>query len=102
MTHEHDTARLSDYLDGELGSRAAARLEAHLAECPTCADALAELQAVRDAAGALPVIMATSNDRSESITRAMERRANDYITKPIKREAVFTIIEKNVFNKEAA
>jgi hypothetical protein len=32
----------------------------------------------------------------------LEVGMNDYITKPIKREAVFTIIEKNVFSKEAA
>ena len=32
----------------------------------------------------------------------LEVGMNDYITKPIKREAVFAIIEKNVFKKEAA
>ena len=54
MTNQHDTARLSDYLDGDLGPGERAALEAHLAECPECARTLAELRAVVQEAGELP------------------------------------------------
>lgn len=54
MTNQHDTARLSDYLDGELGPVAREELEAHLAGCPECARTLAELRAVAEEAGQLP------------------------------------------------
>lgn len=51
---EHDTTRLSDYLDGELPESEAAELEAHLAECRECASTLVELRAVVEGAGRLP------------------------------------------------
>lgn len=54
MTNEHDTARLSDYLDGEISQQERGELEAHLAECPECARALEELRTVVIAAGQLP------------------------------------------------
>lgn len=54
MTNQHDTARLSDYLDGELQPTERAELEAHLAECRACADTLEELRAVVTEAGRLP------------------------------------------------
>ncbi len=54
MTNEHDTARLSDYLDGELPPAERAELEAHLAGCEACATALAELRAVVSEADRLP------------------------------------------------
>lgn len=56
MTSEHDTARLSDYLDGELSAPERAELEAHVAECTTCARTLTELGAVVEAADRLPAI----------------------------------------------
>ncbi len=54
MTNQHDTARLSDYLDGELSPAERAELEAHLAACEACAATLEELRAVVTEAGRLP------------------------------------------------
>lgn len=51
---EHWTDRLSAYIDADLEAGEAERLEAHLATCPACATALAELRAVVTAAAALP------------------------------------------------
>jgi anti-sigma factor RsiW len=42
---------LADYLEGALPSRDAARLDAHLADCPHCSEYLAQLRAVIEAAG---------------------------------------------------
>jgi two-component system sensor histidine kinase/response regulator len=50
----------------------------------------------------VPIIAMTAHAMKGDREMCLEVGMNDYITKPIKREAVFTIIEKNVFNKEAA
>ena len=49
----------------------------------------------------VPIIAMTAHAMKGDREMCLEVGMNDYITKPIKREAVFTIIEKNVFNKEA-
>lgn len=54
MTTRHYTTELSDYLDGDLGPDERAELEAHLADCPSCAGTLAELRIVVDAAAGAP------------------------------------------------
>lgn len=54
MRNEHETSRLSDYLDGELGPEHRAAVAAHLEVCSECRDTLDELRAVATAAGALP------------------------------------------------
>lgn len=54
MTHDHDTARLSGYLDGDLTPGERAELEAHLAECEQCASILDELTDVVSAAANAP------------------------------------------------
>ncbi|MGH7477765.1 MAG: anti-sigma factor family protein [Longimicrobiales bacterium] len=46
--------RLSDYLDGELGSAAHVEVESHLEECAECAALLRDLDTIRARAGALP------------------------------------------------
>ena len=50
----------------------------------------------------VPIIAMTAHAMKGDREMCLEVGMNDYITKPIKREAVFAIIEKNVFNKEAA
>jgi hypothetical protein len=44
MRHERVVALLSDYLDGALSGRQAARVEAHLARCQDCRSSLAGLE----------------------------------------------------------
>jgi anti-sigma factor RsiW len=44
-------ALVGDYLDGALPAADAARLEAHLAECPHCSEYLAQLRVTIDALG---------------------------------------------------
>jgi len=48
------TARLSDYLDGELSDAERSALERHLGACPACTTALAELTRVVERARTLP------------------------------------------------
>jgi anti-sigma factor RsiW len=48
------TARLSDYLDSGLSETERSALERHLAACPACTAAVAQLGAVRKRARALP------------------------------------------------
>jgi anti-sigma factor RsiW len=42
---------VSDYLDGRLNARDAARLESHLAACPHCSEYLAQLRVSVDVLG---------------------------------------------------
>lgn len=51
--NECPNERLSGYLDGELPSAEAAAVEAHVAECPACADELAALRELRGLAAGL-------------------------------------------------
>jgi hypothetical protein len=53
MTGDQWTARLSDYMDGDLGAAERDALERHLAECAVCEQTLAELRRVTMRAGAL-------------------------------------------------
>lgn len=50
----HEQERLSAFLDGELAPSERAEVEAHLAECETCAAFVAQLRAVEEAARSLP------------------------------------------------
>jgi anti-sigma factor RsiW len=44
-------ALMSDYVEGRLDPHDAARLEAHLADCPHCSEYLAQLRTTVDALG---------------------------------------------------
>ncbi|HUP20574.1 MAG TPA: zf-HC2 domain-containing protein [Gemmatimonadota bacterium] len=50
---DHWIERLSDYIDGDLAPGERGEMEAHVAACPECAAALADLRRVVAAAGAL-------------------------------------------------
>jgi anti-sigma factor RsiW len=47
------TARLSEYVDGELPADERVALERHLGECAACREVASELRQIREAAGAL-------------------------------------------------
>jgi anti-sigma factor RsiW len=48
-------ALVTDYLEGRLSARDAARLEAHLAGCPHCSEYLAQMRVTIDALGRVEV-----------------------------------------------
>jgi hypothetical protein len=54
MTPDQCTARLSEYLDGDLDGAERQALDAHLRDCADCRDVLVELQQVTLKASALP------------------------------------------------
>lgn len=85
MTNRHETARLSDYLDGELAPAERAEVESHLAGCRECAEALEELRSVVSTAAELPdlppehdlwpgIEARLSPRRSGSATDALDRQ----------------------------
>ena len=53
--HRWTHARLSDYLDRELGSTERARVEEHVSVCPHCRRVLATLRRTLEGLGALRV-----------------------------------------------
>ncbi len=48
-------ALVSDYLDGRLSARDAARLEAHIEACPHCSEYLAQMRVTIDTLGHVEV-----------------------------------------------
>ena len=51
LDHRWSPPRMSDYVDGELDARRAARLERHVADCPECRELLRGLTAIVGALG---------------------------------------------------
>ena len=49
-----DVGKLSALVDGDLSPRGAARLRSHVASCPSCTRALADLETMKRGLGALP------------------------------------------------
>ncbi|MEE8526046.1 MAG: response regulator, partial [Thermoanaerobaculia bacterium] len=66
-------------------------------------DGFEVLAKLRQSAGPeeLPVIMATSRDKSEDIVRGFELGANDYITKPVHLEVLLKRIESQLRTKSS-
>ena len=50
----------------------------------------------------VPIVAMTAHAMKGDREMCLEAGMNDYITKPIKRETVFEMIQKYVFNKEEA
>jgi hypothetical protein len=62
MTGPHMDAQLNEYVDGTLAARDRASVEAHLAECAVCRDAVAELRRLVAGAAALPKSIEPARD----------------------------------------
>jgi hypothetical protein len=54
--------RFDDFLDGRLDAAEAEDVQAHIADCPSCADELASVRELRDLAAALPHSLEPSRD----------------------------------------
>ena len=60
-------ALVTDYLEGRLPARDAARLEAHLAACPHCSEYLAQMRVTIDALGRVEVDELTDDALDELV-----------------------------------
>ena len=67
--------QLSEYVDGTLGVEARALVEAHLAQCAGCREAVAELRALLAGAAALPKTVEPGRDLWAPITARIVQRA---------------------------
>jgi hypothetical protein len=56
MACERNLERIQELVDGTLGAIRRAELEQHLAQCPACRALRSDLERIRDAAAALPVL----------------------------------------------
>ena len=56
MACERNIERIQELVDGTLGAIRQAELEQHLAQCPACRGLKEDLEKIRDAAAALPVL----------------------------------------------
>jgi len=63
-------------------------------------DGLAATRELRRQGVATPIIAMTANALREDRDRCLRAGMNDYIAKPVKREAVFEMIRKWVFHRE--
>ena len=75
MTYPHMDAKLNEYVDGTLGVAERAAVEAHLAGCAGCREALAQLRALVAGARGLPQAIEPARDLWASIERRIVQRA---------------------------
>ena len=75
MTGPHMEAKLNEYVDGTLGVAERAAVEAHLAGCAGCREALAQLRALVAGARGLPQAIEPARDLWASIERRIVQRA---------------------------
>ncbi len=68
LTHEEVRGQLTDYLAHDLDGAQAARIEDHLAQCPSCTAYLATLRATVDLLGSLPTRPAPESLRRRLLT----------------------------------
>jgi anti-sigma factor RsiW len=73
--HRWTPGHMSAYLDGDLASRARARLERHTSECPECRGILYSLQRMLDLLQGLPA--ASARTRAPDIASAVRRRLHE-------------------------
>jgi anti-sigma factor RsiW len=92
MMHDPWTDRLSEYLDGELGSEEQAAIERHLTACPTCRAVLADLRQVVARAGTLADSTIPPADLWPGISAQIAASAERARTvTPIRRRRVFSL-----------
>jgi len=75
MTGPHMEAKLNEYVDGTLAAPDRPSVEAHLAECAACRDAVAELRRLVAEARGLPPSIEPSRDLWAAIETRIAQRA---------------------------
>ncbi len=74
-------ARLSDYLDGEIGQHECSLIEEHLRKCPPCAQAFESLRAT---------VQICSEGVSDEIPDEVRQRLKEYLRKHCKGDECFS------------
>lgn len=74
LDHRWTPGHMSAYLDGELASRARARLQHHIDECPECRRVLASLARMLGLLQSVPV---AATGETPDITSAVRRRLRE-------------------------
>jgi putative zinc finger protein len=88
MTCPHMEPKLNEYVDGTLAARDRASVEAHLAECAGCRDAVAELRRLVAGARQLPTSITPPRDLWPVIGRRIEQRATWNVQRVWRRRAL--------------
>lgn len=91
MMHDPWTAKLSDYLDGELTGAERVALERHLAACPACTATLAELERVVARAQELPDTPPAADLWAGIGERIAQRPAVSPAVRPIRPRRTFSL-----------
>jgi anti-sigma factor RsiW len=75
VDHRWTPGHMSAYLDGDLASRARARVERHTSECPECRDVLNGLRRMLGLLRGLPA--ASTRTRAAGIASSVRRRLHE-------------------------